>query len=83
MPSRYFRVPLHEIGYVRMIVEAYDGLAFVRSLSASRGEIEWIVGEGMEGEADQVAEKLAKEAGLIAIDRPSDWVDFDMVDTHK
>jgi len=83
MPSRYFRVPLHEIGYVRMIVEAYDGLAFVRSLSASRGEIEWIVGEGMEREADEVAEKLATEVGLIAIDRPSDWVDFDMVYTDK
>ena len=26
MPSRYFRVPLSEIAYVRMIVEAFDGL---------------------------------------------------------
>lgn len=77
MPSRYFRVPLHEIGYVRMIVEAYDGLAFVRSLSGSRGEIEWIIGEGMEQEADEVAERLASEAGLIPIERPSDWVDID------
>ena len=77
MPSRYFRVPLHEIGYVRMIVEAYDGLAFVRSLSASRGEIEWVVGEGMEEEAEALAAKLAKEVGLLSIDRPPDWVDIE------
>ena len=77
MPSRYFRVPLHEIGYVRMIVEAYDGLAFVRSLSASRGEIEWVVGEGMEEEAEALAVKLAKEVGLLSIDRPPDWVDIE------
>ena len=77
MPSRYFRVPLHEIGYVRMIVEGYDGLAFVRSLSGSRGEIEWIVGQGMEAEADEVAERLASEVGLIPIERPPDWVDID------
>ncbi len=77
MPSRYFRVPLHEIGYVRMIVEAYDGLAFVRSLSASRGEIEWVVGEGMEEEAEALAVKLAKEVGLLSIDRPPDWVDLE------
>lgn len=76
MPSLYFRVPLHEIGYVRMIVESYDGLAFVRSLSAARGEIEWIVGEGMEADALALAAKLADEAGLLPIDRPADWVDL-------
>ena len=83
MPSRYFRVPLHEIGYVRMIVEAYDGLAFVRSLSSPRGEIEWIVGEGMEQEADDVVEKLAKEVGLLPIERPLDWVDIDEKIRHS
>ena len=65
-----FRVPVHEIGYVRMIVESYDGLAFVRSLSAARGEIEWIVGEGMEAEALALSAKLAEETGLLPIERP-------------
>jgi hypothetical protein len=77
MPSLYFRVPLHEIGYVRMIVESYDGLASVRSLSAARGEIEWIVGEGMEQEALTLAAILADEAGLLPIERPPDWVDLE------
>jgi len=76
MPSRYFRVPQKEIGYVRMIVEAYDGLAAVRSLHDDRGEIEWLIGEGLELEADELARRLEKEVGLIPIPRPPDWEDL-------
>lgn len=59
-----------------MIVESYDGLAFVRSLSAARGEIEWIVGEGMEAEALTLSAQLAEETGLLPIERPADWVEL-------
>jgi len=76
LPSRYFRVPLSEIAYVRMIVEAFDGLAVVRSLSSSRGEIEWIIGEGMEAEAEEVAQRLAQLTGMCPIERPADWHDL-------
>lgn len=79
MASRYFRVPLSEIGYVRMIVEAYDGLAAVRSLSHSRGEIEWLIGCGLEEEADALARRLQAEVGLCPIERPDDWSDLDAI----
>ncbi len=73
MPSRYFRVALAEIGYVRMIVEAYDGLAAVRSRGAGCGEIEWMIGEGMQDEAGALAVRLQVETGMYPIDRPADW----------
>ena len=73
MASRWFRVPLGEIAYVRAIVEAYDGVALVRAPDPRRGEIEWLIGDGLEAEADALAERLAAEAGLIAIARPDDW----------
>lgn len=76
MPSRYFRVPVGEIGYVRMIVEGYDGLATVRSLSADRGEIEWLVADGREAEAEALANVLHRETGMTAIPRPRDWSDL-------
>jgi len=76
LSSRYFRVPLSEIAYVRMIVEAFDGLAVVRSLSSARGEVEWLIGEGMESEADAVAERLAQLTGMCPIERPADWQDL-------
>ena len=71
--SRFFRVALGEIGYVRAIVEAYDGLAVVRSPDPKRGEIEWLIGDGMEDEAEALVRKLEREAGLIEIQRPTDW----------
>ncbi len=77
MASRFFRVPLQEIGYLRAIVDGYDGLAVVRSIDARRGEVEWIVGEGQEGEAEALARRLAGEIGLVAIERPADWPDLE------
>jgi hypothetical protein len=71
--SRFFRVSLPEIGYVRAIVEAYDGVAVVRAPDPRRGEIEWIIGEGLEDEADTIVKRLIREAGLIEIARPADW----------
>jgi len=76
MPSRFFRLPLDEIGYVRAIVDGYDGLAVVRSLDARRGEVEWLIADGREAEADALARRLAVEAGLCEIPRPADWPDL-------
>jgi hypothetical protein len=71
--SRWFRVPLEQIAYVRAIVEGYDGLAIVHAPDARRGEVEWIIGEGLEGEAEQLVRRLAVEADLVEIARPGDW----------
>jgi len=71
--SRFFRVHPPEIGYVRAIVEGYDGLAVIIAPDAKRGEIEWQVGDGLEQEADVLIRRLEREAGLIEIDRPADW----------
>jgi hypothetical protein len=62
--TRRFRVPLEEIGYVRMIVEGYEGLAVVVSPDAGVGIIEWWVAPGREAEADVLAAALAEETGL-------------------
>jgi hypothetical protein len=71
--SLFFRVPLEQIGYVRAIVEGYDGVAVVYAPDPRRGEVEWIVGEGLEAEAAELAARLAGETGLTEIARPPDW----------
>ncbi len=73
MQSRFFRVALEEIGYVRAIVDGYDGLAVVRSADAERGELEWLIAVGREAEAEALARRLGEEVGLCAIPKPSDW----------
>jgi hypothetical protein len=62
-----FRVPLDAIGYVRMIVEAYDGLAVVVSPDAGRGVVEWHIAPGREEEAAVLAAALGREVGLVPI----------------
>jgi hypothetical protein len=73
MSSRFFRVPVEEIGYLRAIVEGYDCVATVIMRDPHRGEVEWLVGEGMETEADEIAQRLQAEIDLQPIARPLDW----------
>jgi hypothetical protein len=60
---RRFRCPLPAIGYVRMILEAYDGLA-VMSSSRGRALVEWWIAPGREAEADRLARALEAEVQL-------------------
>ena len=73
MFSRFFRVPLEQIGYVRAILEGYDGVAQLHAPDPNRGEIELRIGQGLEEEVDAIARRLYQEAGLIEIARPEDW----------
>ncbi len=73
MSSRFFRVPLEQIAYVRAIVEGYDGVAQLLAPDANRGEIELRIGLGLEDELDAIARRLYEEAGLVEIPRPEDW----------
>jgi hypothetical protein len=71
--SRFFRVPLEQIAYIRAVVDGYDGVAVVKARDPWRGEVEWIIGEGLGDEAEAIVQRLAFEAGLIEIERPADW----------
>jgi len=70
--SRFFRVPLTEIGFVRAIVEAYEGLGQVVSNDADRGEIEIVIPESMAQEAETMIARLLGQ-GCVEIPRPLDW----------
>jgi hypothetical protein len=58
---RRFRVAIAEVGYVRMIVEGYDGLAVVVTPDPRVGVIEWWIPPGREPEADELALALGLE----------------------
>ena len=73
MPSRYFRVPVDQIGYVRAILEGYDGVAWLRCPDARRGEIEWVIAAELTLEAEEIRRRLAEELDLQEIAPPADW----------
>jgi hypothetical protein len=60
---RRFLLPMDQIGYVRFIVEGYEGLAQV-SASAGQAEICWGIPRSRLSEANDLIEALAGEAGL-------------------
>jgi hypothetical protein len=71
--SRFFRVALEQIAYVRAVVEGYDGVALVRARDPNRGEIEWVIGDGLDDEAETIVQRLRRESGIVEIARPRDW----------
>jgi hypothetical protein len=64
---RRFRIAREHVGYVRMLVEGYDGLAVVVTPDASVGIIEWWIAPGREGEARTLAAALEREIGLLEL----------------
>ncbi len=70
---RWFRVPVEQIGYVRAVLEGYDGLATVECPDTNRGEIAWVIGAGLDDEAQEVYLRLVSEVRLVEIPAPPDW----------
>lgn len=70
--SRFFRIPLEQIGFVRAIVEGYEGLAQICSNDADRGEIEIVIPASMADEGELMVRRLCAH-GCVEIDRPANW----------
>ena len=68
--TRWFRVPVSEIAYVRAIYEAYDGLGMLTAPAPDRGELALWVPPGQEALADEVERRLVVEVGLQRIPPP-------------
>ena len=71
--SRFFRVPLEEIAFVRAILEAEEGLAQLIAPDARRGEIELVIPSDRAVEAGERLAGLGRATGWIEIARPPSW----------
>jgi len=71
--SRFFRVALEHIGFVRAVVEAEEGLAQLYSADPDRGEVELLFPEDRADEADAMVARLKRATGWVEIARPADW----------
>ena len=61
-----FRVPREQIGYVRFLLEAYEGLAQLTS-EPGQAEVQWTVPAGQRDAAAALALALRDEIGLERI----------------
>jgi hypothetical protein len=64
LAKRYFRLPSRQIGYLRFILESYDGLAFVTTLDPKSGLVEIVYPLSRRQDADGLIEALVEELGL-------------------
>ena len=70
--KRYYQLPRQEIGYLRFILEGYDGLAFARTLDSHKGlvEIAWPGNQGKD--AERLMKELALEIGMTEVLPPEE-----------
>lgn len=62
--KRYFQIDRSRIGYLRFLLEAYDGLAFARTLDPRRALVEIAYPPSRSVEAESLLAALVAELGL-------------------
>ncbi len=70
LAKRYFRLPRQEIGYLRFILESYDGLAFVRTLDPQEALVEIAFPASRRQDADALLRALVEELAMIETASP-------------
>lgn len=69
--KHYARLPKSEIGFLRFLLEGYDGLAFARTLDAETGLVEIACASDRFGELAVLLDALCDEIGLARVDPPA------------
>ena len=59
--TRHYRVDRHKIGYLKFILEGYDGLATLSTLDARQGIIVLYMPPGCENDTIAIMGRLAEE----------------------
>lgn len=74
----YFQLPRAEIGYLRFILESYDGLAFVRTLDSRAALVEIAFSERRRCDAESLLSALVVECSMTPVPPPEPGVYPDM-----
>ena len=69
--ERYFRVDRHQIGYLRFILEGYDGIASLTTIDPAQGRILLRVPAGCDDAVDALLADLAGELYLEPENMPA------------
>jgi hypothetical protein len=59
--KKYYRVDRREIAFLRFIFEAYDGIAFIRTIDPQKGIIVLHIAPGCENDIDFILRDLKKD----------------------
>ena len=59
--QKYYRVDRREIGFLRFILEGYDGIALLRTVDARSGLIALHIAPGCETDVETVLREMKRE----------------------
>jgi len=68
--KRYYRLPRERIGYLRFLLESYDGLAFGRTLDARAALVEIAYPPSRRRDAEELLDALGAELSLSEVPAP-------------
>ena len=70
--QKYFKIARKDISFLKFIIEAYEGMAVVRTLDSREGMIELMIAPDFEKEVEELLIDLRDEFEIKPIDPPSD-----------
>ena len=68
---RFLRIDRRQIAYFKFTLEAYEGVAMMRTIDPHLGTVELLIGPGCEYEVDRIIEDLSAQ---IMIEEANDPV---------
>ena len=70
--QKYFRVQRKNIAFLKFVLEAYDGVAVMRTLESHEGVVELMIAPDFEREVNELLDNLRDEFEVQPIDPPAD-----------
>ena len=70
--QKYFNLDKSSIAFLKFILEAYDGIAVMRTLDSQSSIVELMIAPDFEKEVDELLTNLRYEFEIKPIDPPSD-----------
>ncbi len=68
--QRYFRVNPQDMAYVKFIVDAYEGLAVLRTVDPEEGIVEWMIPPDLMEEVEELIDSLQGEIAIVPMSPP-------------
>ena len=65
--KQYYRVDRREIAFIRFILEAYDGVAIVRTLDPEAGIVEFQIAPGCEPDFEKIIRDIERHIMMESV----------------
>jgi len=69
--QKYFKVDKKNIAFLKFVLEAYDGMAVIRTLDPREGVIELMIAPDFEKDVEEILYSLRDEVEMLSTDPPA------------